>query len=194
MSEPFVCLCHCLSGGLPRDLIRTARHAVTAAQGGRGPAGRITAVCERLVADDLTGKLHAVGVKLAGGQTRAAVSKFLHEVQDVADGDPSSLRQDLAGLCRRAGDLDEVGDGTPGAGELFAHLWFLLTVLEMFSEDLSEERVRDGSDQSSGECIFDQLSRARQELATDPGRAMLTVTAVRKAWRLQALRRGGGDE
>lgn len=25
MSVPFLCLCHCLSGGLPRDLIRVAR-------------------------------------------------------------------------------------------------------------------------------------------------------------------------
>lgn len=193
MSEPFVCLCHCLSGGLPRDLIRTARHAVTAAaQGPHESSDHIAAVCERLVADDLAGKLHAVGVKLANTHTRAAVSEFLHDVQNVADGHPSDLRQGLASLCRRGEALDEVVDGTPGAGELSAHLWFLLTVIEMFNEDLSEERVEAGKEETAGECVFDRLCRARQELSTDPGRARLTVTAVRRAWQLSALRPGTG--
>ena len=187
LPDPFVCLCHCLSGGLARDLIRAARHAVAAARDQAEASRHIVAVCQRLVAEDLGGRLHAAGVALADHRPRPADSEFLHAAQRIADGRHSGLRGGLADLCRRRGIPGEaVIDGKSPADALFAYLWFLLTVLEMFGEGLSRERIDAGSDEGAGECVFDQMCRARQELGTDPGQAILTVKAVRDAWPLPA--------
>jgi hypothetical protein len=190
MPVPFICLCHCLSGGLPRDLIRTARHAVTATQP-KGASGHIAEVCGQLVIDELASKLHAAGVRLAGQQLRAADGKFLYDLQRIASGQPGpELRDSLAGVRRPPDGAKAAADGegakaaAPVAviSELSAYLEFLRTLLDVFSGQLSKELIIAASGAASDEGSFDQLCRIRQTLSTSTEQAMLAITAFRSAW------------
>lgn len=51
MSEPYIHLCHCLSGGLPRDLIRICRRFI--GSGGEGPM--MSEICGEVLAEDVAG-------------------------------------------------------------------------------------------------------------------------------------------
>lgn len=62
LPEPFVCLCHCMAGGLPRELIRVARQIIA-------HGGTLDEVSRQLVAEDLAGKL-------AGLRTIVARERF----------------------------------------------------------------------------------------------------------------------
>ena len=189
MSVPFICLCHCLSGGLPRDLIRTARHAVTAAQA-EDASGHIADVCGQLVIDELASKLHAVGVRLAGQQLRAADGKLLHDLQRIASGQPGpELRDTIAGLRRPTDAAEAAANGAPAEAaapvvisELWAYLEFLRALLDVFNGQLSKELVVAASSSASGESSFDQLCRIRQTLGTSTEQAMLAIAAFRSEW------------
>lgn len=118
MPVPFICLCHSLSSGLPRDLIRTARHAVAAARqkdasGNINDATRhITKVCGQLVLGELASKLHAAGVRLAGQQLREAEGKFLNDIQRIISGQAGpEMRESLASLCRAPQGAEAVARG-----------------------------------------------------------------------------------
>jgi hypothetical protein len=114
MSEPFLRLCHCLAGGLPRDLIRVARRLIMAADqldkaqqettqraarlAGQEPAVeeaapepvRLDTVCQLMVLHELRRKLNAAEVS-SWRQAGRLGSGLLHQVQQlvafVPDGD-----------------------------------------------------------------------------------------------------------
>jgi hypothetical protein len=56
---PFVCLCHCLSGGLPRDLIRTCRNLLIESRKSNGTS-ELAALCRNLLVADLRAKMQAI--------------------------------------------------------------------------------------------------------------------------------------
>ena len=99
MPDPFVFLCHCLSGGLPRDLIRAARHVVTAA--GRKPASDtdpsgtnyLDAVCQQLVLEELRRKLDVCWISRPAGRLERAESELLHAIQRLVAYQPGSDEQ-----------------------------------------------------------------------------------------------------
>ena len=63
MSEPFLYLCHCLAGGLPRDLLRSAREMVELATD--QPGIRLGDLCQQLVIADIARKAKALRTVLA---------------------------------------------------------------------------------------------------------------------------------
>ena len=97
MPDPFVC--HCLSGGLPRDLIRAARHVVIAA--GRKPASDtdpsgtnyLDAVCEQLVLEELRRKLDVCWINRPSGRLERADSELLHAIQRLVAYQPGTDEQ-----------------------------------------------------------------------------------------------------
>src|SRR5207249_4063444 len=58
---PFVCFCHCLSGGLARDLIRVCRDLLERAQTGEVP-NEAALLFGALVAADLQSKLRGTSI------------------------------------------------------------------------------------------------------------------------------------
>ena len=90
MPEPFIALCHCVSGGLPRDLIRTARtlYRLNAEHKLRGSLTDITCA---LIAEDLRAKAAASWVELARltAEPEATLFKswFKRVTAPPADGD-----------------------------------------------------------------------------------------------------------
>jgi hypothetical protein len=64
MPDPFIALCHCISGGLPRDLIRTAR-TLYRLNARRNLGGSLENITRALITEDLHAKTAASWVELA---------------------------------------------------------------------------------------------------------------------------------
>jgi len=193
MSEPFICLCHCLSGGLPRDLIRVARHVVTESKRPEPGADHLAAVCQRLIISELATKLHAIGIRWAGRQLRELESKFLYAIQQVtkhkvsADELCAGIHGILNGPTGTA-PQDSGGQELISISELACYLYYLTTLMEVFTQDLSAEQVMYGAAENpTRPGAFDQLCLARQTLTTDPRRAWLTIGTFRREWELRPI-------
>ncbi|MFE6171817.1 P-loop NTPase fold protein [Streptomyces sp. NPDC056464] len=171
---PFAALFYSLSGGMPRDLLRTARAAYS----------YVSTEQTRLLAD-VTEKL---------------VNREVDRIANTAGG--SEERAELAQLFRRdaLGEdnrLDGLGDlihrqaGATGErarlGATLANRAFHLdTVQRIFTNALAEERIREASDPRHPRS-FAALARAHREIGTADTLARATLQRVRTAWSLPAL-------
>jgi hypothetical protein len=156
-------------------------------------------VCAQLVIGELAAKLHAAGIRLAGQQLREADGKFLHDIQRIVSGQPGiKLRENLADLnCQLRGLAAGIGAEdaiSPAAAmvirEFSAYVEFLATLLDVFTMQLSRDRIIAASSPASGEASFDQLCRIRQTLRTSTDQAMLALSAFRAAWGLSCIADG----
>lgn len=200
MSEPFICLCHCLSGGLPRDLIRAARHVVAEGKRSERNANHLATICHRLVTDELVRKLHATGISWTGRKLRELESELLYAIQQI-----SIRRASASDLCRGIhrilnsptiiGSKDnDKEDGATSISELVSYLYYLATLVEFFTDDLTPDQVEYGVSSNPIQAgTFDQLSLARQTLATDPRRAWFTINSFRREWQLRQIQYPGAS-
>ncbi len=96
---PFQSLCHALSAGLPRDLIRVTRELV---QRGEGEEASLGSLCGELVGAERERKLAAAHRRGGGG------GRLPGAADRGGDGDVQLLRCERAGAVRRgrAGGLD----------------------------------------------------------------------------------------
>lgn len=210
MWEPFAWLCHCLSGGLPRDLIRAARHVVIAAVAAGTGGNRLGAVCQELVRQELHQKLDASWINRAGGGLSRADSELLHAIQRLlADepslGEPGAQGYLCSGLGRIVGGLAQAGPPPagprPGAGApesavpaLASYLHYLLTLLEVFTPPPTDRHtIVDARGNPGSRGLLDQLCLARQTLGADPRWAWLTIETFRENWGLTPAYRYPGD-
>lgn len=104
LPEPFVWLVHCLSGGLPRDVIRTARAMLV----GNETSPALDQVCARLVTEDLERKAHAFQLACRDFGDAPEVTTFIRALRRLSTDPPidvlPALRVDgeLATLSRQA--------------------------------------------------------------------------------------------
>lgn len=82
MNVPFLCLCHCLSGGLPRDLIRVARELLERSRV-RGASQELTDLTRALITADMDRKLRAIEIAAAEVAPEPRVRDFLDMIQTV---------------------------------------------------------------------------------------------------------------
>jgi hypothetical protein len=67
-----------------------------------------------------------------------------------------------------------------------AYVYYCATLLEVFTDDLTEERLGGALDATTAGS-FENLASARQLLATNPNLAWATLLKFRKAWDLTAV-------
>ncbi|MET7995485.1 hypothetical protein ABZU76_31800 [Amycolatopsis sp. NPDC005232] len=170
ITEQFCYLCHCLSGGLPRDLRRYAVEMVDVAATVHQPS--LATVTETLVRRDLSSKIHALTALTTTLDTtpeHVALTARLLAIPDT--GGPLEL-------ARIAVDLvEESAEGS--VNETDALRWnaacftlFCATLLEVFGNDLDQ-------DQLSRE--FHHLALARRQMAAHPHLAWRRIVDFRKA-------------
>jgi hypothetical protein len=75
MPEPFIALCHCVSGGLPRDLIRAAR-TLYRLNSDLHLGGSLKDITRALITEDLHAKTAASWVELARVTSEPAATSF----------------------------------------------------------------------------------------------------------------------
>jgi hypothetical protein len=166
ISDPFVALCHVLSGGLPRDVVRTARALVA----GAGAPRTLTEAAARLIAQEVADLKDAA----------------LRRPPDDAPGrdlllrrlvDDAWPRTDPAALAAAAADVRD------GAAGLAAALDVLAQVAYLFGPGL-DHLVADLRAPADPGGIADALARARSAPSTDPGLAAELLARVRRRYGL----------
>ncbi|MFE0464166.1 P-loop NTPase fold protein [Kitasatospora sp. NPDC058965] len=172
---PFTALFYCLSGGMPRDLLRTARAAVS------------------YIAPDRPRPLAEIAGKLV-------VERELARIANAAGGpeDPAGLLQLFrAEVVAEHGGLSEVGnliheraaataEGARMAATLANRAYHLDTVLRIFTADLTRDQIVLASDPTVPGS-FAVLARAQRETGTADAMARATLQRVRQAWSLPVL-------
>lgn len=182
---PYQCLCHVLSGGLPRDLIRVARalvHAQSACQ-----AIAMPHLCGTIVTTELRSKAVAAGVAARGavGAHREWVLGWL-QGQDVHGLSSDVLRERYDELAQ-SGMLTILGD-TPAERQLHdvaletaVFGYYCATLLDFFSVASKLTGFLADGDQLSvnaGSALA-TLARARQRFALSPRLAWSDVSTFR---------------
>ena len=190
-------LCHCLSGGLPRDLIRAARDLARAAdQLRKGDESKPPLLCDVLktmLEEDLSSKLKASDMRDADG--RQEISALVNENSATSWSDiwpdPEKTEQRLAGICqmRSSGVSTNLSSAASRQSMLVAYIAVLHTIRQAFSpggpltdlmlkSPVSDELIDEG---------FHHIACARWFLASDIDKAWKFLHGARKTLELAPL-------
>ncbi len=163
LPEPFVWLVHCLSGGLPRDVVRTARAMVALTDREQAPPS-LDEVCAALVGDDLGRKSHAFQLACRDIGDAPEVTAFIRSLR--------RLPCDAATLHGLVPELLRGGELASLSRQAAAYVYYSATLLEVFTRDRVDTLTQ---------AMFDGLARAKQALAVHPRLAWLLVDEFREA-------------
>jgi GTPase SAR1 family protein len=193
-ADVFISLCHCLAGGIPRDLVREARALLDAT---------LDAASEHASSDS-----HTLKALTAATVTRSVTTlkRGLVTRTATAEGDPKDWESTLPSL------VSENWPGDPGdkmfesltslyAGrhddraslELCAAVFFYATVYDVFTQK-TDDMERDLHDEKSeGAIVADRLAAVRGLLALSPTMVIEELNSVRRRLSLPELVRGQGS-
>ena len=197
LSSPYSALAYCLGGGLPREIIRWTRAIVLA---GASVGDGLPGLTRHILGDDIERKVFASILALSPHTTTDAgiTLQVLGTLAPIADAEwlleqftTNNRDRSTKGAGHRPSGLGndtlatEETHETAVADELFGYFYFCATVLEVFTDDLTEDaflRLTGTGEELSG---IDQLVQARQRFATSPALAVTQVTAFRRRWGLR---------
>ncbi|MFI8392916.1 hypothetical protein [Streptomyces sp. NPDC085540] len=191
--EPFVALCYVLSGGLPRELQRSARQLV-GKHGEKSTIDLLQAVPE-LMRHEAAARLGAVRHGLlreaCGPASLALVSRI--ELIDPAGASADQFREwykELAEWCLQqfAGLRNSDGSSMPATTrmgcELAAFMLFAATVMDFFGSTLTADRLQQAAKPEAGGKSLAKLADARHALSLSPWTSVGCLTSFRDAWGL----------
>lgn len=198
ISDAQALLCHCLSGGLPRDLLRAirllARVASQLQRSGAAEPPKLDEALDILLAEDLKEKIAAFEIE-ARAETRTDVSKAnLDSVTRWSHLWPGLERTERRLAEARPGNGDRpAASGAAMQPEFQAYMAVLHTIRQAFSPQgpLAElERQATGFDHDLIELGFDRIARARRSISTDVDTAWALLDEAREKLRLPPLNTG----
>jgi hypothetical protein len=186
-------LCHVMSGGLPRDLIRTARRLVEIHERDDEP-DELEMLTRTLLADELQSKTEAMRYAArADAPVEPLLTWFLDWLKEYGE-----TPTDAAPLIARCQVIQELAtvklplasavDPDARAArstllrmglELGAYAYFAATVLEVFRNDLSEDEIALAADGARDAPYLDALARAHAGFVVNAKTAWLGVTQFR---------------
>ena len=212
LTEPYVALCHCLAGGLPRDLIRAARLvartadrlAPTAsgaesyrsadfmdpsltyqqlrAQPAAGPP-TLARIATTIVHDEMQRKLRAISY--AANSLAADTTQLQGALYDLAA--QFSSEEPLINF------IDAIGaDGSHEESavaslrlDFAAFAYYCATLQEVFTGGLDGERIAWATARVSGPGSFDSLAGTRNAFALGAPLAWRLISNFRIAWSME---------
>lgn len=183
MPIPFIMLCHCVAGALPRDVVRVAREvvALNAEQAAHRTLGE---VASRIMAADFEAKVRSALV-VASGMPRDPATERLLAWLGSLQSEPVTAERLLA-TCRSAGD--ELGDAVGGdAGdvarlsrEMVAFCLFAGTLLEVFADERTPLELKLAYEANEdGRRRIDGLAVGRQAFSLSPEAAWRAIAQFR---------------
>jgi hypothetical protein len=159
--RPFIALCHVLAGGLPRDLVRTARAlvSVTAGSGDKSLPDTAGALVRRELESLRQSYLRQLAENSAPGPVLAALhdrgwpgkAPFTAAASRLADAAGQTDQDPVRRLCR----------------ELVVSLSFYATALEVFAPGGLDRLVACLRDPVPGLAVIDDLAEARHAMRID---------------------------
>jgi hypothetical protein len=217
MPEPFTALCHCLSGGLPRDLIRAAR-TLYRLNGELALDGSLDKVTQAVITEDLRAKTAASWVELSRVAAEPQASLFKSwfrrvtgppEHAALGDGaDPGFWLVDGDGLYQSCKDFwqeaatwprpsadDRQADAEPVQRErltalgleINAYRYLAATIVQFFGTKPSDSDLRAGADPKAGNASFEMLAEARLFFVNGPLLAWRMISDFRNAHTMESL-------
>jgi Cdc6-like AAA superfamily ATPase len=195
---PFLDFCHCMAGGLPRDLIRVFRDLFEdRRQAGTG-ADDLSTLCSFLVQSDLKSKLRAASIEARDItlEAEAKAGQVFSEIRRLeaalaspnhSSGRHMNLLEGYQKLLYIANQEDRQAEPSDVAAmrermtslttELGVYLYYCATLLDFFgAESFDAQRLQQA--ESSG--ALDQLCGARQSFTISPSIAESVITDFRK--------------
>jgi NACHT domain len=198
---PFVALCHVLSGGVPRELMRVARSVFDIRNSGDN--AREDAVdCRRIAREVIARELGSVrqGLLPLADQTAARGAAGLMELLDDREWPTGDLERDLTRISRlpyqREDFIDANGAVTTAVNicdSFMAATFLFITVQEIFSlrlDDLVKDLIAyDSMTSGSADAVsnLQLLVRARTVLAINPSLAVNHVRGFRRSCNLTSV-------
>ena len=177
MPVAFVGLCHSLTGGLARDLIRMCRSLLATAN---APAAdrSISVLCSHLITQEVWTKLRALEIAIKNLEHTPRVTELLARIQNLRNvGDTisgSNLQEASIDIESVLQSYDESEENEPDSekdsqllmltGEIVSFLEYCACILEVFSQQLNEEEVKN----LLAGGVFEGFAKVRQTLAVDP--------------------------
>jgi hypothetical protein len=217
MPEPFIALCHCVSGGLPRDLIRAAR-SLYRLKAEYQLDGSLENLTRAFIAEDLRAKTAASWVALnrvtaepqaslfkawfrrITASLGAAAAAAAVRPADLPDGD--DLYQScaefwaevtgwppasLAAGGAAGGDDGQVARLAAMALEITAYRYLAATIVQFFNPQLSDQMLRAAGAPKAGKASFEMLAEARLLFVNGPLLAWALISDFRQAHGLAVL-------
>jgi hypothetical protein len=180
MPLPYHALAYCLSGGLPRELMRSARAIVD--QRTPDDEVKITQVTANLVADEL-GR-HCRAARLALADTGADAAKAVELLRCLDQGclpTEDGLRAFAAEVVSAAQSCSDSIRSL--ANTVATHAHYLAALAAVFSDQLTEKDIRRATDKAtSTDACLGTLARARRYLGVNDAFARMLVDGFCKAW------------
>jgi hypothetical protein len=189
MPLPFIFLCHCVAGGLARDVIRVARDVI-AFNPTDGAGWPIHLACQKVVETDLRAKVAATLVATRRMERSAGVERLRSWLQRL--GTATVDADTLFRICNRSGPSlfasfgQEAGpDGLPMivAAELLTFCLYSATLLEFFDDGRSPAGYRNARDKG----LIEELTRARQAMSVHPHTAWESIGEFRQGMPMQSF-------
>lgn len=182
MPHPFVALCHCMSGGVPRDLVRVACAMIDVTVDRGDKEMTLGDMCVALVADELSSKAHAFRFGASRLSAELDTSSFAWKLSNLPVESAPQRLLDLA--------ADLVPE--PGAVTTFSVLqqeaasftYYCATLLDVFASNTEEQLMLRAPDRPNSPASFDSLAGVRQKLAVNPRLAWLALDGFRREWGL----------
>lgn len=167
LSEQFHALAYAFSGGLARQLVRTARAIVELAR--EQPGRDIADVVRALAAAELTRASQATADALTAVDDREGVTGLLRMLDERPATDLKTYGERvLAAYAGRSDRARQLRDA------IAARVHFLATVTRTFTADLTEDRM--------AVLDFDELARARRYAGSNPDAGMALLRDLDRRW------------
>ncbi|MEV7522149.1 hypothetical protein [Streptomyces sp. NPDC091371] len=196
MPEAFLCLCHVLSGGLPRDLIRVARELILIAHRDPTVNKSLEALTRSMVHADLTRKALAIEVAAQRLDFEPETGQFICTLDELLTNAPPPTAPSLLLAVGRLTDGLTSSTETPEFArsthdklnrlrlETAAYVYFCATLIDTFDNSLVEAEVKRLA-AASGDGSLAQLAKVRSSFEVNPRLAWATVSRFRRARGLQ---------
>jgi hypothetical protein len=191
LSEPYIALCHCLSGGIPRDLIRAARRVVaigqdlTAVNPEASEPVRLAAIRSAIICDEIHRKANAAAQVLTGFPNAAEAGDLLQDLYALASAAESGWPSEETISRIAPGPQADADNIAALRVDVAGYLYFCQTLRDVFSDELDEAGMQQATDparQYPGH--FDSLATARVTFASNTLLAWHMISSFRSAWAL----------
>jgi hypothetical protein len=213
LTEPYVALCHCLAGGLPRDLIRAARlvvstaeHLATIASSTPNNASEemsvnaeTTYTQPRTEPDHMPPTLAVVAASIVHDEMNRKLRAISHAANTATE-DATELQDMLYDIISQLtvgqpliNIVDTVAAADPNEAptiaslrlELAAFAYYCATLQEVFTGRLDDESIIRATAENPENGTFDALARTRTAFGLGTPLAWRLITRFRDAWSLE---------
>jgi hypothetical protein len=190
---PFQALCHTLSGGLPRDLIRLTRTLVSLRA--QNQEIGLQQAAQSLIEVEVAARRRAGIIAARSLSLEPHTSAFLDWLELLEKAGSAILKAGMQDRgwadCGRDGDdrvAQEAALLNSFVREMRTYAYFADTVLRFFSDDLRRERLESALESAPPhQCSLDVLAQARHAFGWNLSMAWSQVTLFRRAWDIDVI-------